>query len=338
MAETGSQFCYIIDSAGTFYRVNTENELVAVSGKEEAGVFSMPEASSRIGRGKKSRFYSTVPVVRDDREDVEIHDMEKTDWMAYLQNFAFLVSSIPAYREELVKRESETDLKISDILHYIELYEADDEKALKLVEMLRTYREERRDIKDELLRLDLFQRSLGNSGNAARAKEAARQMEKLQKRRYTPRRLSELFQNSDLRKRRDKEAREEDTVEKQETIYDGKKNDWLKFMESQVLFYQEIKQYEKNLQADIQEMDARMEKMLETMERISANAAQGYQIFKLLQDMRLQRRKKLEELEQVRCVTSGLDCNTLLAVFERNLNRMTELEPYEDSSGYPVAG
>ena len=49
-------------------------------------------------------------------------------------------------------------------------------------------------------------------------------------------------------------------------------------------------------------------------------------------------RKKLEELEQVRCVTSGLDCKTLLAVFERNLNRMTELEPYEDSSGYPVAG
>ena len=89
------------------------------------------------------------------------------DWAEYLTHFTYLVEGLKDYRDELSKKHSDIDQKICDILHYIELCETDDNEAADLVELLRVCRENRRDIKDELQRIEYFQNNLGTNANAA---------------------------------------------------------------------------------------------------------------------------------------------------------------------------
>ena len=123
------------------------------------------------------------------------YDLSEIDWEEYLNQFAYIASAVKNYREDLNETESELDKKICDILHYIELCEVNDEEAVELVELLRVCRENRRAVKDELFCADTFQRLLGTSANAAKAQEAAKSIHGLEKRKYKPRKYSELFEN-----------------------------------------------------------------------------------------------------------------------------------------------
>ena len=62
------QMYYIMDSFGNYYRVGANQQLVAAGGADEAGVFSFFEANQRIGSGKKSKFYTTVPVFSAEKD------------------------------------------------------------------------------------------------------------------------------------------------------------------------------------------------------------------------------------------------------------------------------
>lgn len=109
------------------------------------------------------------------------------DWAEYLTHFTYLVEGLKDYRDELSKKHSDIDQKICDILHYIELCETDDNEAADLVELLRVCRENRRDIKDELQRIEYFQNNLGTNANAAKAKQALKCIKGLETRKYKPR-------------------------------------------------------------------------------------------------------------------------------------------------------
>ena len=85
------------------------------------------------------------------------------------------------------KKQSDMDQKICDILHYIELCETDDREAIDLIELLRVCRENRRDIMDELSRIEYFQSNLGTNANVAKAKQALKSIRGLETRKYTPR-------------------------------------------------------------------------------------------------------------------------------------------------------
>lgn len=56
MMEVQSQFYYIVDTAGNYYRLSEENQLLPTANEEEVDTFSFPEANARIGTGKKSHF------------------------------------------------------------------------------------------------------------------------------------------------------------------------------------------------------------------------------------------------------------------------------------------
>ena len=64
------------------------------------------------------------------------------------------------------------DQKICDILHYIELCETDAEEDTDLIELLRICRENRRNIKDEELKVEYFRTNLGTNTNVLKAKQA----------------------------------------------------------------------------------------------------------------------------------------------------------------------
>lgn len=213
-----SSMHFIVDGRGNYYRINGSDQLVVADGREDAGLFSFVEANRRIGGGKKSHFYSAIPVEEEstcqakeatgyaekvktekvpentaDVKTVELTDLKELDLTEYLNQFCKIVSGIPKYQEELKQALSDIDLQICDILHYIELYDTDKAKSMYLIELLKECREQRRDVKDAMFNIDCFKEALGTMFNVAKAKDSIKQMKKLNTRVYRPRKLEELF-------------------------------------------------------------------------------------------------------------------------------------------------
>ena len=259
-------------------------------------------------------------------KNVASYDLSEMDWAEYLTHFTYLVEGLKDYREELSKKHSDIDQKICDILHYIELCETDDNEAADLVELLRVCRENRRDIKDELQRIEYFQTGFGTNANVTRAKQALKSIKGLETRKYKPRKYEELFENCVLKDRRlqradlhrtapgspdtkqrynmeptfDEKDGEETMTEMEEersyTPFDGKENDWVSFARQQAEFYRNAGQYITNLQIDIKEIDAEIENILMETEDANCNVAQGYKVFKRLKELRLEKKAKTKEL------------------------------------------
>ena len=122
------------------------------------------------------------------------YNLSEMDWTEYLTHFTYVVEGLKDYRDELNKKQSDVDQKICDILHYIELCQMDDEQAIDLVELLRVCRENRRDIKDEIQRVECFQVNLGTHANVIKAKQALNSIKGLETRKYKPRKYEELFE------------------------------------------------------------------------------------------------------------------------------------------------
>ena len=266
---------YIMDYSGHYYRTDKSDQLVAAAGEQDATVFTFAQANSRICVGKKASFYCMVPIEETEEEyvspikeltydevtepierNVASYDLSEMDWAEYLTHFTYLVEGLKDYRDELLKKHSDIDQKICDILHYIELCETDDNEAADLVELLRVCRENRRDIKDELQRIEYFQTGFGTHANVTRAKQALKSIKGLETRKYKPRKYEELFENcvrKDRRLQRDdlyrtapdsSDARQRYSVEptfdekdgeeimeeeRNYTPFDGKENDWVSF-------------------------------------------------------------------------------------------------------------
>lgn len=222
-------------------------------------------------------------------KNVASYELSEMDWAEHLTHFTYLVEGLKDYRDELSKKHSDIDQKICDILHYIELCETDDNEAADLVELLRVCRENRRDIKDELQRIEYFQNNLGTNANAAKAKQALKCIKGLETRKYKPRKYEELFENCVLKDRRlqrediyetaynsqntkqrysieptfnDKGGEETMVQERNYTPFDGKENDWVSFAKQQAEFYRNAGQYITNLQIDIKEIEAEIEDIM----------------------------------------------------------------------------
>ncbi len=300
---SADSLCYIMDYSGNYFRVNKADQLVVAAGEKEATVFTYAQANSRVCVGKKSSFYCMIPI-EEEREiemscellkeltydelqepaekNVSSYDLSEMDWSEYLTHFTYVASGIKDYRDELARRHSDIEQKICDILHYVELCETDEEEAVDLVELLRVCRENRRDIKDELMRIEYFQNNFGTSANVAKAKQALKSMKGLETRKYKPRKYDELFENCAMKDRHRKKAAMdvedagientkmkykavqtikdvggEDIMieERKYTPYDGKENDWLTFARQQAEFYRNAGQYIANLRITITEQN-----------------------------------------------------------------------------------
>lgn len=285
-------------------------------------------------------------------KNVSSYDLSQMDWVEYLTHFTYVVSVINEYRDELSKKHSDIDQKLCDILHYIELCETDNEEAVELIELLRVCRENRRDIKDELMRIDYFQNNFGTSANVAKAKQALKCMKGLETRKYKPRKYDELFENCIMKGKRLEKAdlyaadADMDSSKRQYSIertykdeggehtmagerfytpFDGKKNDWLLFARQQVEFYRNASQYITNLQVTINEIDQEIEDILKETEGANCNVTQGYKVFKRLKELRLERKAKTQELGCMYALTDYIDCDALADACEENLAEVEDI-------------
>lgn len=350
---------YIMDYSGNYYKTNDRNELVVAKSNEQATEYSFIDANKRINTGHKNKFYFMTPVDEYKAEECSSssernviaesnteYDMSQMNWKEYLAEFVDVLESLKGYRESLIKAESDVDLKICDILHYIELCDTSDDEAAKLVQLLKECREHRRNVKDELICVETFQRTVGNSENVGKAKEAIKAIKGLDSRQYSPRKLSELFENKlmniPVSKEKShktsafiksemvepvaikKEGQDMELVRK-DTAFDGKENDWMAFAMQQAEFYRNANQYMINIQADIAEIDVNIISLMEEIDTSNCNVAQGYKLFKRLKELRNERKKKENELKCLDILTGHFDMSAMANECENAANNIEKI-------------
>lgn len=115
-------------------------------------------------------------------------------------NLEKVAQEIKARRIELNSQLSKTDKEITDLQHYIELYPLNACQGYKIAKMLKDCLVKRRAIKDEAEELErISQMSVGFVGNGKGRAVLARIKDK----RYHPRVLTELFEDSPTTNRRE---------------------------------------------------------------------------------------------------------------------------------------
>ena len=359
-AQANSRIC--VGKKAAFYCMVPIEENVEDMSREVSGSDEISDNFSALPveeqEENNDEYFSTIKELTYDEvmepieKNVASYDLSEMDWAEYLTHFTYLVEGLKDYRDELSKKHSDIDQKICDILHYIELCETDDNEATDLIELLRVCRENRRDIKDELQRIEYFQNSFGTNTNVTKAKQALKSIKGLEKRKYKPRKYEELFENCILKDRRlqkddihgtvhissdtkqrysieptfdEKDGEVTMVEERSYTPLDEKENDWVSFARQQAEFYRNAGQYIINLQIDIKELDTEIENILLEIEDANCNVTQGYKVFKRLKELRLEKKAKIKELNCLYALTDYIDCESLADTCEDNLAEIEDI-------------
>lgn len=203
---------YIVDLQGNYYKNGPKGNLVVAKNSDDADVFSLRSANERIGSGKKARFYTTVeaekkavpmmsidePVYEAPEYDVvgkpTMFDSLQNNWEEILSNLCYMSSHMDEYQNNLNQMLSDVDKEICDLMHYLEFSDLDNSEMLKVAGMLKDRRQHRRQIKDEMEKTALMKDMFLDSTFGSKVQQSLDVMERMKSRQYTPRRLSELFE------------------------------------------------------------------------------------------------------------------------------------------------
>ena len=206
-----SKLYYITDTYGSFYALDDSNKLVVVNKEEFATKFTLAKANNTIQKVIKpmQRYQFVLKEVpnnlslEDDYLELERNayittrfDDMNTDWKWEMENLISFCSQLKQYRVNLNHMLSEVDKEICDIMHYIEFYNLDAAKGYKMYKMLKDCRLRRRKIKDEYEKVGAAITVLANEDFIEKIKTALKQMKGLDNRLYTPRILTELFEEA----------------------------------------------------------------------------------------------------------------------------------------------
>ena len=198
----------IVDLQGHYYKIGEKGNLVVAKDSDDANLFSLREANDRIGGGRKARFYSVLEVeIPDDAEDEPVYaapeydeikkptmyDDLQNDWEATLSKLCYMSSHIQEYQDNLNTMLSDVDKEICDLLHYLELNDLDDSEMLRASKMLQDRRRRRREIKDEMEKTAVIRSTFLDREFGIKVHQGLEQIEHMKGRIYTPRRLSDLF-------------------------------------------------------------------------------------------------------------------------------------------------
>lgn len=202
---------YITDTYESFYALDESNKLIVVNKEELATKFTLAKANSIIQKHIKPMqrcqfILKEVPnelSLEDDYLELEKNayistrfDDMNTDWKWEMENLISFCSQLKQYRVNLNYMLSEVDKEICDIMHYIEFYNLDAAKGYKMYKMLKDCRLRRRKIKDEYEKVNAAIIALANEDLIEKIKTALKQIKGLDKRLYTPRILTELFEEA----------------------------------------------------------------------------------------------------------------------------------------------
>lgn len=137
---------------------------------------------------RRSKFF---PVCIDEEPDMEMKTVSSiSDAISNINNS---INEIINNKEFYIKKLSEVDQDVCDIYHYIELSKLNASDGYKAYKMLHDKLQERREIKNTLVEIDMLT-SLGK-----KTKKAKTRIDGIVNRKYKPRRLDYLFETEKLK-------------------------------------------------------------------------------------------------------------------------------------------
>ena len=210
MMDTGKRY-YIVDTQGNHYVMKGKNRLKPVESIVDEETFSLRTANDILETVRKPGKFSllevksAVPVMDDNAYEAPEYDSVvkptmfdglNNDWEEIVENLCYMSDHIGEYQKNLNQQLSDVDKEISDLLHYLELTDLDNAEMLKVSYMLKERRCHRRTIKDEMEKTSLMCGTFMDSAFGIKVHQSLGQMEKMKHRSYTPRKLNDLFQQS----------------------------------------------------------------------------------------------------------------------------------------------
>lgn len=199
--------CYIVTIEGKYCKLNERGDLVIARDNSEAVLFPRQEAETRIGKGRKSRFYriettALSPVGAAELSTQNYDSRENTatmfegyhyDWERMLSDLCYMSQHMTEYQAKLHGMQSDVDQEISDIMHYLEFTDPGTDEMLKASQMLQERRRKRREITDEIEKTNLIRDAFLDRNFETKVQQALGRMERMKVRQYTPRKLTDLF-------------------------------------------------------------------------------------------------------------------------------------------------
>ncbi len=120
-----------------------------------------------------------------------------------------------------------------------------------------------------------------------------------------------------------------DNVRK-DTIFDGRDNDWMDFAMRQAEFYSNIGQHIMNTEIDIADIDDSISDLMNEIETSDCDMTQGYDMFRRLKELSLERRNLTKQLKCLHILTANLDVKMITEEYE---SRLEALKAYLNVSG-----
>ena len=130
--------------------------------------------------------------------DGQAPSLGEMDWGQLIAQIEELYRQVGAYDKSLRQLNSEADMEICDLLHYIEFSSLNAAKGYEAYRMLREALVRRRQIKDESCRASVFRAGRPEDFLLGRVE---RQMNGLARREYTPRIRRDLFEGVSCERR-----------------------------------------------------------------------------------------------------------------------------------------
>lgn len=115
------------------------------------------------------------------------------DWEGILSDLYYISQHMTEYQAKLSGMQSDVDHEISDVMHYLEFENPDDEGMLKSARTLQDLRRKRRKIVEEIEKTNLIRSTFLNRNFGTKVQQALGKMDKMKVRQYTPRKLTNIF-------------------------------------------------------------------------------------------------------------------------------------------------
>ena len=179
---------------GGYIRLTLNGSWERTSKLKNASQMSYDKANNIYSNSISPTFRKVWSIVDYEMEVKEFGDSQDKefsfDWHELSVSQNRLYGELQQYGASLKDKLSQVDMEICDIQHYIEFFSLDAAKGYKAYRMLKERLVRRREIKDEMAKVNLF---LSGTSSDFSSGKVLRQLKNMDSTGYQPRILSELF-------------------------------------------------------------------------------------------------------------------------------------------------
>ncbi len=179
---------------GGYLRTTLNGSWERTSSLIKASQMSYEKANNIYTNSIGPTFRKVWSIVDYEMERKETGDSQEKnyefDWHSLSESQNKLYAELQQYGLVLKDKLSQVDLEICDIQHYIEFFSLDAAKGYKAYRMLKERLIKRREIKDEIAKVNLF---LSGTSSDFSSGKISRQLKNMDTSGYQPRILNELF-------------------------------------------------------------------------------------------------------------------------------------------------